>query len=79
MVFKFSDNGIGIPKEIQGRIFDEKFSTKEEALRGIEEGGKGLAYADKRLLKVGGNIEVMSPDTDGGWNTTFKITVPIVG
>ncbi|KKR48931.1 MAG: Signal transduction histidine kinase [Candidatus Magasanikbacteria bacterium GW2011_GWC2_40_17] len=79
LVFKFSDNGIGIPKEIQGRIFDEKFSTKEEALRGIEEGGKGLAYADKRLLKVGGNIEVMSPDTDGGWNTTFKITVPIVG
>lgn len=78
LVFKLSDNGKGIPKGIQGEIFKEHFSTKEEAVRGTEEGGKGLAYADKRLIKAGGSIEVMSPDTDGNWSTTFKITVPIV-
>jgi signal transduction histidine kinase len=71
--FYFSDSGSGIPPEIKEEIFESGFTTKSDG-----RGGKGLAYADTRLQKVGGSIEVLSPDKEDGWSTTFKISVPII-
>jgi len=73
LVVSFSDNGKGIPDEEKTKIFLPTFTTKKN-----EPGGKGLAFADTRFEKAGGKIEVISPDEERGWSTTFKITIPFV-
>jgi len=67
----FSDNGIGMTKEIQKRIYDPFFTTKD-----VNKGtGQGLAIAyDIIVDKHNGNIEVESEKNIG---TKFTITLPI--
>lgn len=64
-----ADEGMGIPPEIQGRIFDPFFSTKE-----IGKGtGLGLAISYGILKDHGGDILVRSRP---GHGTTFTILLP---
>ena len=64
-----ADEGMGIPPEIQGRIFDPFFSTKE-----IGKGtGLGLAISYGILKDHGGDILVRSQPGQG---TTFTILLP---
>jgi signal transduction histidine kinase len=63
---KFSDTGLGIPKENQEKIFEPFFTTKD----GSEGTGMGLFYAYS-LVKSYGNLTVKS-DND---KTTFKIQI----
>ncbi len=64
-----SDEGIGIPPEIQGRIFDPFFSTKD-----IGKGtGLGLAISYGILKDHGGDILVRSKPGQG---TTFTLLLP---
>ncbi len=60
----FSDNGIGIPKQIQRKIFDPFYSTKRGK---SEEGGEGLGlYIVWNILKMfNGTISVDPNYTDG--------------
>ncbi len=68
---QISDNGCGIPEEIQQRIFDPFFTTKEVG-RGT---GQGLAIAyDIVVNKHGGQLEFSS---SLGMGTTFIIRLPI--
>ncbi len=63
-----SDTGAGIPKEIQDKIFESFFTTKE-----VGEGtGLGLAIATKIIESYQGTLELLSPIAP----TTFKITIP---
>lgn len=64
-----SDNGAGMSKEIQARIFESGFSTKEKEGRGI-----GLYLVYEIVQKVSGTIEVTSEINKG---TTFIITFEI--
>ncbi|MDM8566805.1 AAA family ATPase [Candidatus Halobeggiatoa sp. HSG11] len=66
----FTDNGCGIPVEIQERIFEPFFTTK---IRG-EGSGIGLDIVKKIIDKHKGKIEIESSE-----GTTFKITLPIEG
>jgi len=67
-----ADEGMGIPPEIQGRIFDPFFSTKE-----IGKGtGLGLAISYGILKDHGGDILVRSQPGQG---TTFTILLPAEG
>lgn len=61
-----SDTGVGIPEEIQDRIFDPFYSTKTEA-KGV---GLGLAVVYGIVQRHGGQILV---DSDPGAGTTFTI------
>ncbi len=68
LVFEFKDNGMGIPKELQGRLFDP-FTTA-----GKKEGtGLGLAIVKKIIDDHGGTIKVTSKPGDG---TCFSIHLP---
>lgn len=50
LIIRFRDNGIGIPDEIQRKIFDPFFSTKRKE---VEEGGEGLGlYIVWNILKM---------------------------
>jgi len=66
-----SDNGVGIPEEIQSHIFEPFFTTREVG-KGI---GQGLAIAyDIVVNKHGGSLEFTSAPGQG---TTFLIRLPI--
>ena len=64
------DNGIGIPKEKQNRIF-EKFYQVENSRKG-EGSGLGLAIVKRIVDLIKGEIEVVSKENQG-----TKITVSI--
>jgi signal transduction histidine kinase len=61
------DNGEGIPEELQGRIFDAFFSTKE---RGT---GLGLAMVRQIVEGFGGRVEVSSLPGEGA---RFDVWLP---
>jgi len=64
-----SDTGIGIPQEIQDKIFDPFFSTKNET-KGV---GLGLAVVYGIVQRHQGTISVESTPGEG---TTFHIILP---
>ncbi len=67
-----SDNGTGIPENIQHRIFDPFFTTKEVG-RGT---GQGLAISHKIIVdRHGGKLLL---ETETGKGTTMQIILPIV-
>jgi signal transduction histidine kinase len=67
VVIRVSDNGPGIPEEIQGKLFEPFFSTKEEGT------GLGLSIAARILEEHGGLLNVRSQEGNGA---TFTITLP---
>ncbi|RMH71937.1 MAG: GHKL domain-containing protein [Gemmatimonadetes bacterium] len=68
VVVRFSDNGCGMPAEVQRRIFEPFYSTKGE--RGT---GLGLSTVFRIVHKYNGNITVESEE---GIGTTFILTLP---
>ncbi|MGC4121667.1 MAG: ATP-binding protein [Myxococcales bacterium] len=64
-----ADEGVGIPREIQGRIFDPFFSTKARG------SGLGLAVCYSVVKKHGGTIEV---ESEAGRGATFRVLLPAV-
>jgi len=63
------DNGLGIPKDIKGKIFDPFFSTKSGSSPGL-----GLSMANAIVGQHRGEIEVMSNEGQG---TTFIVKLPL--
>lgn len=71
-----TDNGIGIPQEVQHRIF-EKFFRADNARKIIADGnGLGLYLAKQIMETAGGTIGFTS---EVGKGSTFHITIPRVG
>ncbi|CAN5206011.1 hybrid sensor histidine kinase/response regulator [soil metagenome] len=72
---KVSDTGVGIPAEMQSRIF-EIFAQVEDHLTKAQGGlGIGLALATQLVTLHGGTIEVVSAGRDMG--STFSVRIPI--
>src|SRR5271165_1414648 len=70
-VVEISDNGPGIPDEVQPHIFEPFFTTK-----GVGEGtGLGLDTVQRIVKKHRGNIEVTSNPGD----TRFQVWLPLAG
>jgi PAS domain S-box-containing protein len=70
------DNGIGIPKKVQPRIF-EKFYRADNAVKSITEGtGLGL-YVSRMIVEVsGGKVWFESEENKG---STFFVQLPLAG
>jgi signal transduction histidine kinase len=68
------DNGIGIPKEEQTKIFNPSY--RAENVNGNETPGLGLGLAlTARTVKMlGGEISVVSKEQEG---TTFEVILPV--
>lgn len=67
---KFIDNGSGIPKEIQNRIFEPFFSTKKQG----EGTGIGLDMVQKIVKNHNGDIRL---DSEPG-RTEFLVCIPAI-
>ncbi len=64
-----ADTGKGIPPEVEKRIFDPFFSTKESGT------GLGLSIASRIIEKHGGFIHYSTEPNRG---TTFSVVLPRV-
>ncbi|WP_247747251.1 sensor histidine kinase [Alkalihalobacillus sp. BA299] len=69
LFIQVSDNGIGIPMEIQEKVFSRGFSTKQKEGRGI-----GLFLIQSIVERVNGTIDIDSEENEG---TTISITLPL--
>ena len=69
VLIEVKDNGVGIPEEIQSKVFMPNFSTKYTG------SGIGLAVAKRGVEHAHGNIWF---DTEEGRGTTFYIKLPRV-
>ncbi len=69
-IIKFSDTGVGIPKNLQHRIFDPFFTNKENGMGT----GLGLAICMDIVTRYGGNISV---DSKEGKGTTVTVSIPV--
>lgn len=67
------DNGIGIPSEYTGKIFDKFFRVPHGDVHTAKGYGLGLSYVWQVVQKHGGSIEVFSNPGEG---TTFSIHLP---
>jgi len=68
VVFRISDNGIGMDRETKEKVFSLFFSSK-----GTEGTGLGLFIANKIAMKHGGKIEIESTP---GAGTCFWVHIP---
>ena len=68
------DNGIGIPKEAQNRIFERFYRVDKSHSREIGGTGLGLAIARNAIIMHRGAIKVHSMEGDG---TTFTVRIPL--
>ncbi len=68
------DNGIGIPKNDLGRIFERFYRVDKARSRAIGGTGLGLAIVKHIILAHKGNIEVQSRLNEG---STFSFTIPV--
>jgi signal transduction histidine kinase len=72
--FKVKDTGIGIPKEVQDRIFTKFFRASNAAKIDTEGSGLGLFITKNIIESHGGKIWFESEEGKG---TTFYFTIPV--
>ena len=72
-VFTIKDNGIGIPKKQQTRLFEKFFRAKNSVLQDPNGTGLGLYIAKGIIEKHGGEIWFKSAENKG---TTFSFSLP---
>jgi signal transduction histidine kinase len=74
MVFRVKDNGYGIPKEYQERIFDRFFRVKDERSR--MEIGTGLGLPIVKAIVEDHHGEIVC-DSEPGRGSTFTVRLPL--
>ncbi|TKG96974.1 hypothetical protein EYV94_00680 [Puteibacter caeruleilacunae] len=73
VALKFTDNGIGIAKKHQEKIFEKFYRVSTGDIHNVKGFGLGLHYVKNIIEKHNGKITVSSEPTKG---TTFTIIIP---
>lgn len=68
VLISFSDNGPGIPKALQDRVFKPNFTTKSTGM------GLGLSISKSIVENMGGEISFISKEDQG---TKFLLSLPL--
>jgi signal transduction histidine kinase len=72
VIFAVTDGGAGVPAELERRIWEPFFTTKQ---RGT---GLGLAIVRKRIEEAGGRAR-LAPQTTGSGGARFELRLPHAG
>jgi CheY-like chemotaxis protein len=70
--FEVKDNGIGMSKEYQDKIFDAFTREEKETTKGIQGTGLGMAITKNLVQMMGGTIAI---DSEEGKGSKFTITL----
>ena len=73
ILFEISDNGIGLSKDDQKRVFEKFYRVQKGNLHDTKGFGLGLSYVKTIVDKHGGSIFVVSKPKEG---SIFKIYIP---
>jgi len=76
LLIEVADNGYGIPKSQQSKIFTKLFRADNVQKKDVEGTGLGLYIVKSIIEKSGGKIWFESEENNG---TTFFVTVPLSG
>ncbi|HPE33472.1 MAG TPA: HAMP domain-containing sensor histidine kinase [Bacteroidales bacterium] len=76
VIIAIKDNGIGISKENQKKIFDKLYRVPTGNVHDVKGFGLGLSYVKNIVERHGGKVEVSSELKSG---STFSIFLPFTG
>jgi len=76
IIFRVADNGVGIPEEIQGRVFERFYRGQQEGVEHITGTGLGLSLVRTIVENHKGKVWFESQQNLG---TTFYVSVPQIG
>jgi signal transduction histidine kinase len=68
------DNGIGIPRDVQGKVFDTFYQADSSASREYGGAGLGLSIVKSYVEAHGGEVSVKS---EQGKGSVFTLVLPI--
>lgn len=71
--FEIADNGIGLNKEYQNKVFEKYYRVPNNNVHNVKGFGLGLTYVKKIVEMHHGNISLYSEPANG---TTFKLNLP---
>ena len=74
VTFSVSDNGLGIPEEMQKRLFDINFNTSRKGTSGESSTGIGLILCKDLIEKNNGTLKIESAENKG---TTINVSLPL--
>lgn len=74
LTIEVNDDGIGIPKEDQSRVFERFFRVDKARSKQTGGTGLGLSIVKHIVINYGGQIELKSAETKG---TTVKLFLPL--
>ena len=74
VILTISDNGIGMSKDVQSKIFDKFYREQSGNLHNVKGHGLGLSYVKKIIKYHKGDISVSS---SLGKGTSFEIKLPV--
>ncbi len=73
VIFSVKDEGLGISKEDQAKLFTKFFRSSNKAVQSIKGTGMGLYITSQQAKKIGGEISLVS---QLGKGSTFSLELP---
>jgi len=75
LVVRVTDNGIGVPPNARGRLFEQFYRAHRDTVTGVEGSGLGLSIVRETTESMGGRAWVEFPE-DGNGGSTFAFSLP---